>query len=83
MPTPLPGWVIDDADSVRQEAAPYLAMTPAQRLRDLKAVCRAGARLLRARSDAELALAYRDPLPESTLAALSRLRKQARERSRG
>jgi hypothetical protein len=70
----LPGWVVDDATSVREEAAPYRDLAPAQRARHLAAVCRAGARLLRARSDAAIVRDYRDPLPASTVRALARLR---------
>lgn len=78
--TPLPGWVIDDAESVRREAAPYVDLMPEQRAADLKAVCLAAAKMLRARQDAVLILDYRDPLPQSTLDALTRLRRQARRK---
>ena len=74
----LPGWVVSDAASIECEAAPYREMTPAERLRLLAAACRAGARLLRSRVDAEAAVTHRDPLPQSSLEALARLRRRAR-----
>lgn len=70
----LPGWVVSDGDSLRQEAAPYVGMTPQERFRVLSAVCRAAARMARARTDLSAVLAYQDPLPESTVVALARLR---------
>lgn len=70
----LPGWVIDDAASIREEAADYIELTPAQRGAILAAVCRAGVRLLRARADAAKVLEHTDPLPSSTIEALARLR---------
>ena len=73
----LPGWVVGDADSVRAEAAPYREMTVDQRQILLAAACRAAARILRHREDAELALALVDPLPPSTVRALARLRREA------
>ena len=76
----LPGWVIDDRESVEREAEPYRHMSPQQRLRLLAAACRGAARLLRLRHDQESVLQQQDPLPESSLRALERLR---REHSRG
>jgi hypothetical protein len=74
----LPGWAVSDAESVRGEAERYVDMTPAERLQVLAAVCRAAGKLLRSRPDAEAALRYQDPLPQSTIAALDRLRKAHR-----
>ena len=76
---PLPKWAVDNATSLRREAAPYLALGPEQRAVELRAVCRSAARLLRARSDAERILDLVEPLPESTRQALRRLREQERE----
>jgi len=70
----LPKWVTDNASSVREEAAEYVAMTPAERGVLLAAACRAGVKLLRARSDMAKVLEWVDPLPESTELALARLR---------
>ena len=71
---------MDDAESVRAEAEPYREMTPEQRGALMAAACRAAARMLRSREDAEAALTYEDPLPESTVLALARLRREARQR---
>ena len=83
MSSSLPGWVVSDAESVRSEAEPYRDLTPEQRGALLAAACRAAARLLRARDDAAAVLAHRDPLPESTIRALERLRREVRERRAG
>ncbi|MEY4508421.1 MAG: hypothetical protein RLZZ450_543 [Pseudomonadota bacterium] len=76
---PLPKWAVDNATSLRREAAPYLALEPEQRALELRAVCRSAARLLRARGDAERILNLVEPLPESSRQALRRLREQKRE----
>jgi hypothetical protein len=62
---------------LESEVEPYRRLTPADRARLLVAACRAGAALLRSRSDAEDAAAFEDPLPESSLRALVRLRARA------
>lgn len=71
---PLPKWVVDNASSLREEAAPYIGLSPTERAAMLAAACRAGAKLLRARPDAEQILERRDPLPASSEEALARLR---------
>jgi len=76
----LPKWVIDDIESVRLEAAPYREMTLVQRQVLLAAACKAAARMLRSRDDAEEVLAYTDPIPESSKQALARLRREAKEK---
>lgn len=75
MSHPKPAWVVDDVTSVRQEAAPYRDMSPEQRLAVLAAACRAATRLLLSREDRYLVLRHVDPLPESSVRALARLRK--------
>jgi hypothetical protein len=70
----LPKWVTDNATSIREEAAPYIALSPEERAALLAAACRAGARLLRARPDAAGILERTDPLPASSEQALARLR---------
>lgn len=77
----LPGWVIDDRESVRREARPYRDMGDQQRLSLLAAACRGAARILRARDDRDRALEYIDPLPDSSIAALKRLREKATSRT--
>jgi hypothetical protein len=71
---------MEDTESVRVEAAPYREMTADQRRVLLAAACRAAARMLRHREDAEAVLAHVDPLPESTVLALARLRREAGRR---
>jgi hypothetical protein len=70
----LPKWVTDNATSLREEAAPYIGLSPEERLVMLAAACRAGARLLKARADAATILARVDALPASSERALARLR---------
>lgn len=74
----LPGWVVDDTEAVRAEAAPYRGMTVDERRILLAAACRAAARLLGHREDAEAVLSHADPLPPSTVRALARLRREAK-----
>jgi hypothetical protein len=77
----LPRWVTDNARSLREEASDYVGLTPQERGALLAAVCRAGAKLLRARSDGARLLERTDPLPESSERALAQLR-ALRQRSR-
>ncbi len=70
----LPGWVIANDASVREEVEPYLDATPAQRLAATRACCRSAIGVLRYHFDPERALTWVDPLPDSTVAALARLR---------
>jgi hypothetical protein len=79
----LPRWVTSNAESVAREAADYIAMTPAERLRLLDLLCRDAERLLEGRADRETVVAYRDPVSEDTRVLLARLRagyKAARSR---
>lgn len=69
-----PAWMIDNDESVRRESARYRHLDPRERLRLTAMACRAAARQWRARPDYARLLAYRDPLPDSTLAHLERLR---------
>ena len=71
----LPGWVVDNVESVRREAEPFRSMTAAERAVMLAAACRSAMRLLRCRSDAHEILDHTDPLPESSCHALARLRR--------
>lgn len=79
----LPKWVTSNAESLREEAAPYIDLTPEERASMLAAACRAGAKLLRAHSDAAYVLARVDPLSEDSERLLARLRaeKKARDAS--
>lgn len=70
----LPGWVVDDVTSVREEVAPYVGATPAELWRHTEDCARDAMWAVRASGLAERVLAYEDPLPASTIAALARLR---------
>jgi hypothetical protein len=82
----LPRWVTSNDASLRREAADYVAMTPSERAQLLQLVCSDADKMLRARSDREQVLAYRDPLSSEARALLARLRAEyraARAASRG
>jgi hypothetical protein len=70
----LPGWVVDNDASVREEVAPYVDATMAARWDATRRCCRAARDMLRFHRDPARALEYRDPLPPSSVAALRRLR---------
>lgn len=70
----LPGWVVDNRTSVRREAEPYRNLTPEGRLAILDSLCQDAMDILASRPDRETVLKYRDRLPQSSLAALRRLR---------
>jgi len=73
----LPGWVVDDVTSVRDEVAEWRAMTPAERWRLAILCSRDVMWAARASRDPERILDRIDPLPDSTVAALARLRRSA------
>ena len=75
----IPKWAVDNRTAVAQEASPYRGLTAQQRWRLLAAACRGAARQLANRPDRERILAYRDPLPESSVAILARLREEYRK----
>jgi hypothetical protein len=77
----LPGWVTDNRTAVAREAAPYRGLSAEARTRATAAACRAAARQLASRPDRERVLEFRDPLPESSSAALEKLRRAAKERA--
>jgi hypothetical protein len=73
----LPGWVVDDVTSVKQEVAEWRGLSQAA-LWDLAKRCSRDAMwAIRASGRAEQILAHEDPLPESTMRALARLRREA------
>ena len=74
--TALPGWVTDDRTSIEREAAPYRGMSSQERGRILRELCRGAIRQISYRNNPQQILDYQDPLPESTRAALGRLRKK-------
>ncbi|MBX3275617.1 MAG: hypothetical protein KF729_35485 [Sandaracinaceae bacterium] len=73
----LPGWVVDEATSIVEEMAPFVGRTPEELWRDTEDCAKDAMWAVRASGMAERVLAQEDPLPESTLRALARLRKQA------
>ncbi len=73
----LPGWVIDDEASVRREVAPYVGATPEELWRHTEDCAKDAMWAVRASGMAERVLAQEDPLPESTIRALRRLRRCA------
>ena len=81
MLTRLPGWVVDDATSVREEVADLVGASPEQLWRMAKRCARDARWAVRATVDGHAdpgrVLDHRDPLPPTTLAAMARLRKQA------
>jgi hypothetical protein len=78
----LPRFVPDRFDSVREEAAEWRSLTDEERIREVRACCRAARRWLAYHPDPGRALGFRDPLPESSERALARLRAQYRDRRR-
>lgn len=72
----LPGWVIDDAASVHAEVADWRGTTAAERWRLAVLSSRDALWAVRASRDRR-ALDHVDPLPDTTTAALARLRRAA------
>lgn len=77
MPIRLPGWVVDDTTSIREEAAEWAGLTPAQRWRLAVLCSRDVMWAARASGARQRVLDQVVPLPESTVIALARLRKAA------
>ena len=71
----LPGFVVPDATSVREEVEPYRDASPAELWRITEACARDAIWAVRASGMAERVLAQKDPLPQSTIDALARLRR--------
>jgi hypothetical protein len=71
----LPGWVVDDTASVRQEVAEWRNTSPAERWRLARLCARDALWAARASGMRERILAQVDPLPESSVTALARLRR--------
>lgn len=72
----LPGWVVDDATSVRNEVAEWRGLSAAELWRLAKLCTRDAMWAVRASGRADAILSYEDPLPESTITALARLRQK-------
>jgi hypothetical protein len=74
MPIALPGWVIDDDASVREEVADWRGLTAAELWRLAVLCSRDAIWAARASGNPQRVFDYVEPLPESTTLALERLR---------
>ena len=73
----LPGWVVDDVESVRAEVAEWQGLSP-QELWRLARVCSRDAMwAIASGGNSMRVLEQEDPLPESTQHALKRLQREA------
>jgi hypothetical protein len=72
-----PGWVIDDVTSVEEEVEEWRGLSPAALWELAKRCSRDAMWAVRASGRAERILAHEDPLPETTVRALVRLRREA------
>lgn len=70
----LPSWIVEDAVSIRREVAPYVNASAAELWKLTEACARDAMWAIEACDVPERAMAHRDPLPESTIKALKRLR---------
>lgn len=70
----LPGWVVSDEESLRDEVRDLVGTTPAERWQQAVLLSRDAMWAVRASGMAERVLLHEDPLPESTIRALARLR---------
>jgi hypothetical protein len=77
MLTKLPGWVVDDVTSVRQEVKEWASTTPAERWRLAQLCSRDAIWAARASGVPQRILDRVDPLPETTVRAPARLRQKA------
>lgn len=77
MPIALPGWAREDVESVRDEVAEWRDLAPHELWRLAELCARDVMWAVRASGEPERILAHVDPLPESTVAALARLRAEA------
>jgi hypothetical protein len=73
----LPGWVVDDVASVRAEVAEWRDLTPAERWKLARQCARDAMWAVRVSGRATAILEHEDPVPQSTLDALARLRREA------
>lgn len=73
----LPGWVVSDDESVWEDVRDLVGTTPAERWQQAVMLSRDAMWAVRASGMPERILAHEDPLPESTIEALARLRRAA------
>ena len=76
----LPGWIISDEESVRNEVSEWRHMTPAKRWSVAKSCARDMRWAVRLNKNPQRILDQIDPLPKSTEVALARLRRELLER---
>ena len=74
MPMVLPPSLRKELHPIEEEVAWARTLTPEQRLAAVAALCRDNLALLNMNPRREAVLALRDPLPDSTVRALARLR---------
>jgi hypothetical protein len=74
----LPGWVVDNAESIRGEVAPFVSASDAERIDATRRCCRGAMRMLRFHPHPPTILDWVDPLPATSVVALARLRAQFR-----
>ena len=75
----LPGWVVDEDASVRAEVAEWRGLSPSQLWRLAELCARDAMWAARASGQPQRILDHVDPLPETTIAALTRLRRRSKE----
>jgi hypothetical protein len=75
----LPGWVTSNEESVKQEAADYINMTPSEKASIVAMLCRDAVMIASSRPDADRVFAYRDRISDETKTLLRRLRDSYRE----
>jgi hypothetical protein len=73
----LPGWIVDDDASIRAEVAEWRGTTPAERWRLARMCARDAIWAARASGNPQRILDRAEPLPDSTVRALARLRRDA------
>ena len=76
----LPGWVVDNRTSVLREVEEYRAMAPEQRLERLHLACKTALKFIEGNPDRRAVLEFRDPLPRSSVKAMERLRREAKQK---
>lgn len=78
MATDLPGWVKSGAESARDKARLSRDLSLEDRLKASAAVCATASYMLALNPKRKRVLQWVDPVPQSTVAALARLRRDAR-----
>lgn len=68
---------LSERELVEREVAKFRAAAGQEKWRLMQAACRAAAKVLATRSDAQRVLAFADPLPERSRQILAELRAQA------